>query len=76
MSRTRHRATVTTTLLASLFLAPAAFGAGAPAPPGYDCSPTGNTIFGTAGNDILFGTAGNDLIFGGPGNDRIDRYLR
>lgn len=32
---------------------------------------TGQTIFGTSGNDRINGTTGNDLIFGLEGNDRI-----
>jgi Ca2+-binding RTX toxin-like protein len=43
--------------------------AGSPPPPP---PPPGETINGTAGDDVLIGTAGNDTINGLAGNDRID----
>lgn len=54
--------------LPSVAQAPATVSQPAPQLPS---APAGQTIYGTAGNDILYGTEGNDIIYGLGGDDTI-----
>ena len=56
MTRTQRRIAVATALLMTTVAAPAAYSMGpAPAPPGFPCAPTGVTIIGGPGDDVLTG---------------------